>query len=145
MNDAQAQSLTSSDALVWADIENPPQVQYLLPILGRCRERGALTFVTARDYGDTFEMLRERGEPFEEVGQAYGVSRGAKALGLARRSGTLVSRLRATETPSALICASRAAVLAARMVGIPSFVIEDYEHSNTTAYRLGLRRCYTPT
>ena len=47
--------------LVWIDIDNPPQVQYLLPFRRAFEERGFDVVVTARDYGITLELLRDRG------------------------------------------------------------------------------------
>jgi predicted glycosyltransferase len=38
--------------------------------------------------------------------------------------------------PHALLCASRSSTIAARRMGIPSFVIGDYEYSNSSIYRL---------
>jgi uncharacterized protein len=120
---------------VWADIENPPQVQYLLPVLEASRERGFDTLVTARDYGDTFELLRARGVPYHAVGSAYGASKPAKVRGLVGRTLAL-SRLLRRERPDVLIGASRAGALAARLRRIRPFVISDYEHVETRFFRL---------
>jgi uncharacterized protein len=121
--------------LVWADIENDPQVQYLLPLVDACRRRGADTLVTARDYGATYELLAARGVNFVPVGSAYGRSKSAKVLGLAGRTLALLRLLRAGRRPDVLVSASRAATAAARALGIPSFVISDYEHANLTLFR----------
>jgi predicted glycosyltransferase len=99
------------------------------------RDKGLATVVTARDYGDTFELLRERGEPFHAIGAAYGASKLLKIRGLVGRTRALVSFLR-RERPDVLVCASRAGVLAARLRGIRSFVIADYELVETTTFRL---------
>jgi uncharacterized protein len=122
--------------MLWVDIENAPQVQYLLPLVRACRARGLGTVVTARDYGDTYQLLEDRDEPFHPVGAAYGASKASKAVGLVRRTRALVSFLRRSGVPTVLVCASRAAVLAARRLGVRSFVIDDYEHANTTLYRI---------
>lgn len=121
--------------LVWADIENEPQVQYLVPLVEACRRLGARTIVTARDYGATFRQLENRGVSFHPVGAAYGAGKAAKVRGLLTRRRALVAILRQTGKPDALICASRAAALAARRLGIRSYVISDYEHANLTSFR----------
>jgi predicted glycosyltransferase len=121
--------------VVWSDIENEPQVQYLLPLAEACRRRGAVVRVTARDYGSTFELLRARDVAFEAVGAAYGASKSSKVRGLAMRTRALRSLMQGGERPDVLISASRAAALAARSLGIPSFVISDYEHANLTVFR----------
>src|SRR5204863_6288267 len=46
--------------LVWTDIENQPQVQYLLPVIEACRRRGARTVISARDDGGTLTLLENR-------------------------------------------------------------------------------------
>ena len=43
---------------VWIDIENPPQVQYLMPVATAFEEIGADVLVTARDYGSTSTSSR---------------------------------------------------------------------------------------
>jgi predicted glycosyltransferase len=121
--------------LIWVDVENQPQVQYLLPVLEACRRLGAETVVTARDYGATFETLRSREQPFHPIGAAYGASRPAKVRGLVRRTRALVGFHRANALPDALVCASRAGVLAARRLRIRSYVISDYEYANLTIFR----------
>jgi predicted glycosyltransferase len=121
--------------LVWADIENDPQVQYLLPLLEACRRAGAETFVTARNSGATFELLADRGMAYKAVGAAYGASKPAKILGLLSRARALSAFLQSERVPDVLVCASRAAVLAARRIRVPSFVVSDYEHANLTLFR----------
>jgi predicted glycosyltransferase len=121
--------------LLWADIENEPQVQYLLPIVEACHERGADILVTARDYGATFELLESRGVSFSAVGTSYGASKSAKIAGLVRRSRDLAALLRRTAVPDSLVCASRAGAIVARRFGIPSYVISDYEYANLTLFR----------
>jgi predicted glycosyltransferase len=121
--------------LVWADIENEPQVQYLLPLLEACRRGGAETFVTARNSGATFELLANRGVSYAAVGAAYGASKPAKVAGLVSRARALGAHLRSEPAPDVLVCASRAAVLAARRIRVPSFVVSDYEHANLTLFR----------
>jgi uncharacterized protein len=121
--------------LVWVDIENEPQVQYLLPLVDACRRQGAEILVTARDYGATFQLLADREIDFEPVGTAYGSSKLAKVNGLLKRSRALSSVLGRGQTPQCLVCASRAGAVVARRLGIPSFVISDYEYANLTLFR----------
>jgi predicted glycosyltransferase len=135
---------TKRPSVVWADIENPPQAQYLLPVVRAARTRGAAVFVTARDYGDTFELLDAQGEAYRPVGTGSGQSKFAKGLGVLRRARALASALRASETPTVAVCVSRAAVIAARRLGIPCFVTTDYEYSDMSVYRLGRARLLFP-
>jgi predicted glycosyltransferase len=113
---------------VWIDVENPPQVQYLLPLRPAFEKLGAEVVVTARDYGNTFELLEQAAVPFSPIGTSYGAAKWRKAAGLAGRTRQLVRHLRRTGRPDASVSASRAAAVAGRLLRHPSFVIIDYEH-----------------
>jgi hypothetical protein len=52
------------------------------------------------------------------------------------RARALAAHFRRDRTPDVLLSASRSSALAARWMGIPSFVIDDYEHANSSFYRL---------
>jgi uncharacterized protein len=121
---------------VWIDIENPPQVQYLLPFKRAFEDAGADVTVTARDYGFTYALLEEHGVRFERIGAEYGAGKARKAAGLARRTLALRARLGRGPRPAAHLTAGRASALAARSMGVPTFVFGDYEHTSDTITRL---------
>jgi hypothetical protein len=121
---------------IWLDVDNPPQVQYLLPFQPAFRRVGAEVVVTARDYGITFDLLESRGIAFHPVGAAFGRSKAAKVAGVLRRTRALTALFRDEGRPDVLICASRSSALAARRMGIPSFVLGDYEWVHVAMYRL---------
>jgi predicted glycosyltransferase len=120
----------------WIDIENPPQAQYLVPLARALERRGAAVFVTARDYGMTFDLLRAGGVQFEPVGRHFGASRAAKVAGTLRRVRDLRRILRGRPRPNAVLSVSRSASLAARSLGILSFAVCDYEYVNLSVFRL---------
>jgi uncharacterized protein len=119
---------------VW--IDNPPQVQYLAPFEQAFRARGAHVILTARDYGNTLELLALRTISFHAVDREFGHSKIAKAAGVLRRARALTSLLNREPKPDVLVCSSRTSALAARRMRIPSFVIADYEYANSSFYRL---------
>jgi uncharacterized protein len=121
---------------VWLDIENPPQVQYLVPLARALERRGAAVTVTARDYGMTFELLRAHDVEFEGVGRHFGASKRAKVAGTLRRVRDLRRIVGARPRPHAVLSVSRSASLAARSFGIPSFAVCDYEYVNLSVFRL---------
>jgi uncharacterized protein len=121
---------------VWVDIDNPPQVQYLVPFEEAFRRRGAQVTLTARNYANTVDLLERRTSSFHVVGGEFGRSRLAKAAGVLRRARALASLLRREAEPNVLLCSSRSSALAARRLGIPSFVIADYEYASLSVYRL---------
>jgi predicted glycosyltransferase len=122
---------------VWIDIDNPPQARYLLPLVRRFEEAGHDVLLTARAYGDTFAILRSEGATFEPIGSSFGKGTGRKIYGLVKRTRQLVAFLeRESVRPDLVVTGSRSASLAARKLGISSFVVIDYEYVNLLVYRL---------
>jgi uncharacterized protein len=121
---------------VWIDIENPPQVQYLLPFKGAFEAAGVEVTVTARDYDFTYALLRDRGIEFAGVGGRIGGGDLRKIAGALGRAWRLRRHFARRSRPDALVSAGRGAVVAARSMGVPSFVFGDYEHTHARLYRL---------
>jgi uncharacterized protein len=120
---------------VWIDVDNPPQVQYLSPFARAFAAAGHEVTVTARDYGATLDLLAAAGVHAVSFGTRVGSSKARKAAAVAIRAYHL-RRLFAREgAPDVLLAASRSAAVAARTLGIPSFIVADYEHANVSAYR----------
>jgi predicted glycosyltransferase len=120
----------------WIDIENPPQVQYLLPFRDAFAEAEVDVLLTARDYGITFELLEAAGCDFRPVGSSYGKGKLQKLVGLAHRTRQLSRSLRGLQRPDLLLHAGRAAPLVARRLGATSFSIWDYEWADITFDRI---------
>lgn len=121
---------------VWIDIENPPQVQYLVPLVHAFHERGAQVTVSARDYGIALDLLRQQDIAFHPIGRHFGASKLAKVAGNLRRTAVLAHRMKRIGRPDVVVSASRSAALAARLLRIPSFVLCDYEYVNLAAFRV---------
>jgi len=126
--------------LVWIDIENPPQVQYLAPFKDRFEQLGAEVVVTARDYGIACELLRARGIEFQVVGGMFGKSKLRKVAGMVSRARRLAALVGESGRPDLVVSASRPAALAARLLRIPAFVLDDYEYADVRVY--ALTRCW---
>ncbi len=118
---------------IWIDIDNPPQVQYLAPVAEELERRGFQVTITARDNSITHQLLRDRGTPFIPVGKAFGKKKWQKISGVLSRSLGLIRATRG-KSPRMLLCASRSGALAARILGIPGFIICDYEHAELNSY-----------
>ena len=122
---------------VWIDVDNEPQVRCMVPLARRFEEAGHDVLLTARVYGDTFAMLRDAGAAFEPIGSSFGKGAGRKVYGLVKRTRQLVAYLKRQQPrPDLVVTGSRAACLAARRLGISSFVLIDYEYVNVSFYRL---------
>jgi predicted glycosyltransferase len=120
---------------IWIDVDNPPQVQYLVPFADSFGAAGADVVLTARDYGETLELLRGRGVEACTVGRRFGRSATRKRLGTLMRAAGLSTRLLSGGRPDVLLCASRSGAIAAAALRIPSFVLADYEHASVGVYR----------
>ena len=114
---------------VWIDIENPPQVQYLMPFWQTFEAAGLKTVITARDYGSTVSMLEQAGVRPNVFGTRVGRGKARKAVAAAQRACDLWRFFARTGRPDAVLSASRAAVLVAWRLRVPSWVINDYEHA----------------
>ena len=134
-NPARTREAAAHGFAVWLDIDNPPQVQYLYPFRAAFEARGHRVVVTARDYGNAVELLRQRTHDFHVVGQAFGASKLAKATGTLQRARRLTQLFAKIGRPQVLLAASRPAALVARRYGIPSFIVGDYEFANAGFYR----------
>ncbi len=121
---------------VWIDIDNPPQVQYLLPFRAAFEAAGAGTVITARDYGKTVEMLERVGVQPHVFGQRVGSSKLRKGGAVILRARDQQRLFRRVDRPDVLLAASRAAAGAAWRMRIPSFVIGDYEHVHVALFRV---------
>ena len=121
---------------VWIDIDNPAQVQYLVPFRAAFEAAGAETIITARDNGSVVELLAQAQVEAATFGESFGGSKLSKASGLARRARELRRFLTGDREPDALLAASRSAAMVARRLRIPSFIVGDYEWANVSVYVL---------
>jgi predicted glycosyltransferase len=119
---------------VWIDIDNSPHVPFFLPIIKELENRGAEVVLTARDIYQVCELLKFFKLPCKVVGGHYGKNKVFKVLGNCLRSAQLLPTA-AWQRPSvALSHGSRAQVLACKMLGIPTIMMHDYEHSTKTGF-----------
>jgi predicted glycosyltransferase len=120
---------------VWIDIENPPQVQYLLPFRAAFEAAGLRTVITSRDHDSTLRMLEDAGVCVNAFGAVAGRAKHRKVTATVRRVRELGKFFGRVGRPDAQLGSSRSAVIAAWRLGIPSFVINDYEHVFLRLYR----------
>ena len=132
------------EPLAWIDIDYTPQVQYLVPFKRALEKRGMEVVVTARDVGLTHGLLRELGVPFEPLGGSFGAHTSRKVSGTLARATKLVTFARRTKIPELILSTGRSGILAARILGRPSFALIDYEHVNLTVYRVARSVLFVP-
>ena len=85
---------------LWIDIDNPPQVQYLVPVAEEMERRGHRVVITARDNSITYQLLQDRETPFRPVGKAFGKQKWRKIAGVLGRAIQLVRTVRRALTKS---------------------------------------------
>ena len=112
---------------VWVDLTNSPHVLVMRPVIERLRRRGAEVEVTARDFAQTLGLLARERIDHTAIGHHRGERLGAKALGLAQRSLALTRWARGRRFDLALGHGSNDVAVAARLLGVPSATMFDYE------------------
>lgn len=124
---------------VWIDLTNSPHVLFFRPILRRLDEAGTESVVTARDYAQTLGLLELYGIPHTVVGRHGGARITGKMTGFARRSVALARYGRATRGIRQTVShGSNDLSVAARLLGLHSTVLHDYEGA-ATMHRINFR------
>ncbi|MBA3734620.1 MAG: DUF354 domain-containing protein [Actinobacteria bacterium] len=120
---------------VWIDMDNAPQARYLLPLAREFERLGCETLLTARASNETLAILESEAARFHTIGSTFGKGSLRKAHGLIGRTRKLIEFVRHQGRVDLVVTASRAATTAARTLGLPSFIILDYEYVNLFFYR----------
>jgi uncharacterized protein len=113
---------------IWIDLDNSPHVPFFRPIIGALQALGHPVVLTARDAYNVSALLELHRLPAAKIGRHFGRHRAMKAAGLAIRAAQLVPFATRHRPALAVSHGSRAQTLAAKLLGIPSVVIADYEH-----------------
>jgi uncharacterized protein len=124
---APAAAGTVSGMRVWIDLTNSPHVLVMRPVIGVLEADGHEVQVTARDFAQTLGLLERFQIPHTVIGHHRGERLGAKALGLAARSGALTRWALRRRFDIALGHGSNDITVAAFALRIPSSTMFDYE------------------
>jgi len=112
---------------IWIDIDNAPHVWIMEPIIKDLKRRGHKILITARDYGQTIDLLDLKSIPYKKIGSHPGKSKFKKIVGLTERMFSLYIWALDKKIDVAFSHGSRAQVLPAKSLGIPVAVMYDYE------------------
>ena len=123
---------------VWIDITAPAHVLVFRPLIRLLEERGAEVEVTAREFGQTVQLLELHDIEATVLGHHGGRSALGKLGTMATRLAALVRWARGRRFDAALAHASHHLTLAARALRIPSATTFDYEWA-TVQHQLGCR------
>jgi predicted glycosyltransferase len=114
---------------VWIDLSNSPHVAFMRPFIRRFERDGVSYVITARDYGNTVELLNVEGWKFHVVGGHGGKSIFGKLLAFPQRVWLLLQFLRGHRPAVAFSQSSFYSPLVARMLGIPFVYTNDNEYA----------------
>jgi uncharacterized protein len=123
---------------VWVDMTAAAHVLVFRPLIELLRERGDEVEITAREYGQTLQLLELHGLEATVIGRHGGRSRLGKGRSLFVRLHALRKWARPRGFDLALAHGSHELTLSARRLGIPSATTHDYEFA-TLQHQLGMR------
>jgi predicted glycosyltransferase len=123
---------------IWIDITAPAHVLVFRPLVRILQERGDEVEITAREYGQTVQLLGLHGLEAEVLGRHGGRSAIGKIGTMATRLAELVRWARGRRFDAALAHASHHLTMAARLLRVPSGTTFDYEWA-TVQHQLGCR------
>ncbi len=127
--------------LIWIDLANSPHVPFFRALIPEFERRGHRVIVTARDFAQTVELARAAGLEPEVLGVHGGGRLAAKFGNLIGRAASLARWARGRKIALAVSHNSYSQAAAARVLGIKSVTLMDYEHqpANHLAFRLASR------
>lgn len=121
-------SIDTATKSVWIDLDNSPHVPFFHPIVDELRARGYGIVLTARDAFQVTDLARLHQMPCVTIGRHFGKNKLMKGLGLLVRTAQLLPLVWRRMPNLAVSHGSRAQTMVAKLLGIPSVVIADYEH-----------------
>ena len=119
---------------VWIDIDNSPHVPLYIPIIEELEKQGVELLLTARNMYQVCELLDFFKLPCKVIGGHWGKNNVLKILNNCTRVAQLIPTVRKARPDLAISHGSRAQLLAAKVLGIPSIMMHDYEHNFKTGF-----------
>ena len=113
---------------IWIDLGNSPHVPFFMAIAPELEKRGHEVVWTARDYAQTVDLAREAGLEFETFGSHGGKNIFKKGLRFFERYVDLWKWSSGKDIGLVLSHNSQEPLAVARLRGIPSVNLMDYEH-----------------
>jgi len=114
-------------ATVWIDLDNSPHVPFFRPIIQDLEAHGYPVVVTARDCFQVCGLAEQLELKCQPIGKHYGKNPAMKLAGLGIRSLQLLPSVFGVKPTLAVSHGSRSQLVAAKVLGIPTLQIVDYE------------------
>jgi len=121
----------------WIDLDNSPHVHFFAPLIRRLEAEGFESIVTVRDFAQTVELARSYGLRFSVVGNHQTPRATSRRITeTIQRAGQLACFIHQWKPHWALGHGSRAMLLAAGLLRIPSATFYDYEFVSSAVFGL---------
>ena len=130
---------------IWIDLDNSPHVPFFRPIIQQLEARGYNVMVTARDCFQVCDLAEQLHVDCKPIGRHYGKHDAVKLLGLGIRTLQLLPLARRARPVLAVSHGSRSQLVAAKLLGIPTLQIADYEFAKIWAAMVRPSWAMTPT
>jgi hypothetical protein len=122
-----ANKASSEKKTIWVDLDNSPHVPFFRPIINELKGRGYSVLSTARNCFQVGGLAEQMNVSCKAIGRHYGKNRFMKLLGLGIRTLQLVPLAIRNRPQLAVSHGSRSQLVAAKLLGIPTLQIVDYE------------------
>ena len=114
---------------IWIDIANSPHVAFMAPFIRRLENSGHELVITARELGNTIELLHKHRIRFTQVDGHGGKHAAGKVLSFISRCHRLRRHIRPLHVDLAFTQSSFYVPLVAASLSIPSLYTNDNEHA----------------
>jgi len=130
---------------IWIDLDNSPHVLFFKPIVQRLEREQIETLITVRSFSQTEELAAQHGLRYSVVGMHRNPLHFAtRVTATLHRAGQLARFVRRHKPDVAVSHGSRALVLAAWSLGIPSMTLYDYEFVSARIFNKLSKRILAP-
>ena len=130
----QYAKLVAKPKKLWIDIDNSPHVPFFLPIIDELEKEGVQLLLTARNMYQVCELLEYFRLPCKVVGSHYGKNKALKVICNCLRAIQLLPTVIRCRPDLAISHGARAQQLVSKLLGIPTVMMHDYEHSTKTGF-----------
>jgi uncharacterized protein len=130
---------------IWIDLDNSPHVLFFKPIIERLEREQIETLITVRSFSQTEELAARHGLHYSVVGvHRNPLHLATRVTATLHRAGQLANFVRSQKPDVAISHGSRALVLAAWSLGIPSMTLYDYEFISAGIFHKLSKRILAP-
>ncbi|TKB95107.1 MAG: DUF354 domain-containing protein [Nitrospira sp.] len=124
-------SSSKKERTVWIDLDNSPHVPFFFPIIKELEKKKHSVILTARDTFQVLGLANYYKLDYLKVGKHYGANKFLKVLGTIWRSVQLAGVILKHKPDISISHGSRSLILLSSMLGIPTVLLFDYEHSKS--------------